>query len=65
MKTYPDATHVLKKKAARRKRQANLSFEEKITIVNKWRKLAKRIQKNQSSAEPAQAHQPNLPKGSG
>ena len=65
MKTYPDVTHLLKQKAARRKRQAKLSFEEKITIVNRWRKLAKRIQKNQSSAEPAQARQPNVPKGSG
>jgi len=49
MKKYPDVTQVLKQKAARRRQLAELSFEEKIAIVNKWRRLSKQIQENQAS----------------
>lgn len=54
MKKYPNVTPVLKEKAARRKRQAGLTFEEKIAIVDKWRKLTKKIQKTQSSSQHAE-----------
>jgi hypothetical protein len=54
MKKYPNVTPVLKQKAARRKSQARLTFEEKIAIVDKWRKLTRKIQKSQSSSQPAQ-----------
>jgi hypothetical protein len=49
VKSFPDVSPLLKKKAARRKRQAELSFEEKIAIVNKWRRLSKQIRKSQTS----------------
>jgi len=52
MKTYPDVTELLRQKAQRRKRLARLTFEEKIVIVNKWRKLARSIQKSQRAAKP-------------
>ena len=54
MKKYSNVTPVLKEKAARRKRQAGRTFEEKIAIVDKWRKLTKKIQKTQSSSPRAQ-----------
>ncbi len=54
MKKFPNVTRVLKQKAARRKRQAELTFEEKIAIVKKWRELTKEIQKSQSSTHSAQ-----------
>lgn len=47
MKTYPDISMLLKHKAERRRLLARLSFEEKIAIVNKWRKLGRDI-KNHS-----------------
>ena len=50
MKNYPNVTELLKAKAQRRKRLARLSFEEKIAIVNKWRKLTRNIRKNQRTA---------------
>jgi hypothetical protein len=43
MKKYPDISPLLRGKAARRHRLAQLSFEEKIAIVNKWRKLGRSI----------------------
>ena len=43
MKKYPDIRALLRGKAARRRRLAQLSFEEKIVIVNKWRKLSRNI----------------------
>ena len=46
MKNYPDVTELFKRKAERRKRLARLSFEEKIAIVNKWRKLTLSIRKS-------------------
>jgi hypothetical protein len=52
MKNYPGITELLKGKARRRKRLARLSFEEKIAIVNKWRKLTRNIRKSQSTAKP-------------
>jgi len=52
MKKYPDITELLKRKAQRRKRLARLSFEEKIAIVNKWRKLTRNIRKSQRTGEP-------------
>jgi hypothetical protein len=51
MKTYPDVTILLRQKAQRRKRLARLSFEEKIVIVNKWRKLTQTIRKNRFAAK--------------
>jgi hypothetical protein len=54
MKTYPTVTPVLKQKAARRKRQAGLTFEQKIAIVDKWRKLTRKIQKSRSSSQRTQ-----------
>ena len=57
MKKYPDVTRLLKEKALRRKRLARLSFEEKIAIVNKWRKLTRNIRKSVvvSSATPVRS----------
>lgn len=52
MKNYPSVTEVLRQKAERRKRLARLSFEEKIAIVNKWRKLTRNIRKSQGAAKP-------------
>ena len=52
MKNYPSVTELLKAKAQRRKRLARLSFEEKIAIVNKWRKLTLSIRKSQAAAKP-------------
>jgi hypothetical protein len=53
MKKYPDPSPVFEQKAARRKQLATLSFEEKIAIVNKWRKLTAEIRKyRESSALP-------------
>lgn len=46
MKKYPDVTRLLKEKVQRRKRLARMSFEEKIAIVNKWRKLTRSIRKS-------------------
>jgi len=43
MKSYPDVTELLRQKSERRKRQARLTFEEKIAIVNKWGGLTRRI----------------------
>lgn len=48
MKQYPDVTELLRQKEQRRKRLARLSFEEKIAIVNKWRKLTVNIRKSQA-----------------
>jgi len=52
MKKYPDVTELFRQKAQRRKRLARLSFEEKIAIVNKWRKLTQSIRKGQGAARP-------------
>lgn len=52
MKRYPSVTELFRRKAKRRKRLAHLSFEEKIAIVNKWRKLTRNIRKSQSAAKP-------------
>jgi hypothetical protein len=49
MKNYPDITDLLKAKAKRRKQLSQLSFEEKIAIVEKWRQLEKRIREYRSS----------------
>jgi len=49
MKEYPDVTELFRRKAQRRKRLARLSFEEKIAIVNKWRKLTKNIRESQGA----------------
>ncbi len=43
MKKYPDISRLLKDKAERRRGLARLSFEEKIAIVNRWRKLSLEI----------------------
>ena len=45
MRTYPDISSLLKKKANRRQRLARLSFEEKIDIVNKWRELSRQTRR--------------------
>ena len=52
MKKYPDATELFRHKAQRRRRLARLSFEEKIAIVNKWRKLTRSIRKSHKAAKP-------------
>jgi hypothetical protein len=52
MKKYPDVTELFRQKEKRRKLLARLSFEEKVAIVNKWRKLTQSIRKSQS-AQPA------------
>ena len=44
---YPDATELLRQKAQRRKRLARLSFEEKIAVVKKWRKLTRSIRNSE------------------
>jgi hypothetical protein len=46
MKTYPDVSSILCQKSERRRRQATLTFEEKIAIVNKWRELTRQIKTN-------------------
>ena len=48
MKKYPDVTELFRQKAQRRKRLALLSFEEKIAVVEKWRKLTRSIRNSQS-----------------
>jgi hypothetical protein len=53
MKKYPEVTELFRRKAQRRKRLARLSFEEKIAIVNKWRKLTKSIRKSQGAMNQA------------
>ena len=53
MKEYPDVTELFRRKAQRRKRLARLSFEEKIAIVNKWRKLTQRIRDGQGAMNQA------------
>ena len=52
MKKYPDVTELFRQKAQRRKRLAQLSFEEKIAIVNKWRRFTQRIRKSQTAVRP-------------
>ncbi len=52
MKKYPDVTELFRQKAQRRKRLARLSFEEKIAIVNKWRRLTQSIRKSQTAVKP-------------
>ncbi len=52
MKKYPNVSSLWKQKEERRKRQARLSFEEKIAIVNKWRKLTRSIRRSQDSLKP-------------
>jgi len=52
MKKYPDVTELLRQKAQRRKRLARLSFEEKIAIINKWRKLTQAIRRTRGVAKP-------------
>jgi len=52
MKNYPSVSELLKAKAQRRKRLARLSFEEKIAIVNKWRKLTRNIRKTRALRTP-------------
>ncbi len=60
MKKYPDVTELFRQKAQRRRRLAQLSFEEKIAIVNKWRKLTQSIRKSKSLAKPRAARRLNL-----
>jgi hypothetical protein len=60
MKKYPDVTELFRQKAQRRKRLARLSFEEKIAIVNKWRKLTQSIQKRKRVAKPGVVGRVNL-----
>jgi hypothetical protein len=38
---------LIEKKELRRKHLASLSFEEKMAIVNKWRRLTKQIKETQ------------------
>jgi len=45
---YAMVTELFRQKAQRRKRLARLSFEEKIAVVEKWRKLTRRIRNSQS-----------------
>ena len=52
MKKYPDVTELFRQKAQRRRRLARLSFEEKIAIVNKWRRLTQSIRKSQTAVKP-------------
>ena len=52
IKKYPDVTELFRRKAQRRKRLAGLSFEEKIAIVNKWRRLTQSIRKSQAAVKP-------------
>jgi hypothetical protein len=52
MTKYPDVTELFRQKAQRRRRLARLSFEEKIAIVNKWRRLTKSIRKSQTAVKP-------------
>ena len=47
IKKYPGFEKLLAKKEARRKRLAELSFKEKIAIVNKWRRLSRQVRKTQ------------------
>jgi hypothetical protein len=47
IKKYPRFEKLLTNKEARRRRLAALSFEDKIAIVNKWRRLRQTIRKNQ------------------
>ncbi|MEK6281825.1 MAG: hypothetical protein AABN95_15840 [Acidobacteriota bacterium] len=51
-KKYPDVSELLKQKDQRRKRLALLSFEEKIAVVNKWRKLTRTIRDSQRATTP-------------
>jgi len=55
-KKYPDVSELLRQKAQRRKRLARLSFEEKIAIVNKWRKLTRLIRKSELAQRNSLAH---------
>jgi hypothetical protein len=55
MKAYPDISSILDAKARRRVYLARLSFEEKIAVVDKWRKLTRLIQKNRPSENKPQA----------
>jgi hypothetical protein len=58
-KKYPDVSELLRQKAERRKRLARLSFEEKVAIVNKWRKLTRNIRNSQEAAKPHQMRGPD------
>jgi hypothetical protein len=51
MKTYPDITKIIEAKKRRRRALAELSFEEKIAIVNKWRQLSARIKEYRGPIE--------------
>ena len=53
---YPDVSELLRQKAQRRKRLARLSFEEKIAVVNKWRKLTRSIRKSELAQRNSLAH---------
>ena len=53
---YPDVSEVLRQKAQRRRRLARLSFEEKIAVVNKWRKLTRSIRKSELAQRNSRAH---------
>lgn len=44
-KEYPDISVLLKMKAERRRQLARLPIEEKIAIVNRWRRLTRQIRK--------------------
>jgi hypothetical protein len=44
-KEYPDISVLLTMKAERRRQLARLPIEEKIAIVNKWRRLTRQILK--------------------
>ncbi len=65
MTTYPDMTAILERKAAHRKHQAQLTFEEKIAIVNKWRKLTRQIRTNQRLSQFGQTANTEVAKDRG
>jgi len=52
---YPEVSQLLNQKAQRRRRLARLSFEEKIAIVNKWRKLIREIRSENPVRSPRRA----------
>ena len=50
MKTNPDVSSILRQKSERRRRQAGLTFEEKIAIVKKWQEVTKEIKKSRAAS---------------
>ena len=53
MKTYPDVSSILRQKSERRRRQAGLTFEEKIAVVKKWQEVTKEIKKSRGPLRAA------------